>query len=101
MYSLRATVWPQATGQSTPGQRFKGTLGDLLFDQSPVGCLHTPEGGGMPTPCDDGNLSAVVGLNPRLGPSANKASTFVAVPVPAMETCAQLAADAATLFRNQ
>lgn len=98
--SLRAAVWPEAPGQPTAGQRLKGTVADIVLDQSPVGCRHTPEGGGAPTPCNDGDINAIAGLNPQLAASRTRTSTLLAMPVPMGESCDQLLADAATLFRT-
>lgn len=98
---LDATVWPESPGQPTPGQRFKGSVSGLKLDQSPVGCHHTPQGGGAPYDCTALETNSVAQLNPRLSQSVNTASSFVAMPVPDGETCAQLIADAPALFKGQ
>ena len=98
---LGATVYPQGTGQATPGQRFKGLVMGLDLAQSPVGCHITPMGGGAPSDCTDAQTNAVAQLNPKLTQSANTSSTFVAVPVPDTEDCAKLLADDPVLFKNQ
>ncbi len=98
---LDVTVWPEQPGQPTPGQRWKGAVSGLKLDQSPVGCHHTPQGGGAPYDCTPGETNSVAQLNPRLSQSVNAASLFVAMPVPDNETCSQLIADAPTLFNGQ
>lgn len=99
--SLKAQVYPSGAGQATAGQRFKGAVSSLTLEQSPVGCHHTPAGGGAPYDCTPSEVNSAAQLNPRIAQSANLPSSFIAMPVADSETCDQLAADAPTLFKNQ
>lgn len=99
--ALDGMVFPPSPGQTTPGQRIKGQVSGLKLEQSPVGCHRSPAGGGMPIDCDDPTTNQVALLNPLISQSTHNASTFVAMPVPDGYTCANLTADAATLFKGQ
>jgi hypothetical protein len=94
--ALTGRVFPASATQSTPGQRLKGTVDGLTLEQSPVGCHHMTG-----IDCTDQETNSVAQLNPKVTQSKTNPSTFVAMPVPADETCAQLAIQAASLFRDQ
>jgi hypothetical protein len=98
---LDGSVFPPSPGQTTPGQRLKGNIAGLKLEQSPVGCHHTPGGGGAPYDCTPSEVNSVAMLNPLVTQSVNNKSTFVGMPVPAGYTCSQLIADAPTLFKGQ
>ncbi len=99
--SLDGMVYPQSAGQATAGQRLKGRITGLKLEQSPVGCHHTPTGGGAPYDCMPQEVSSLAGLNPLITQSVNGDSTFVGMPVPDNYTCADLIANAGTVFKNQ
>jgi hypothetical protein len=98
--ALDGKVFPPSAGQATPGQRIKGNVAGLKLEQSPVGCRHNDMMGNT-MDCTPGDVNSIAGFNPLVTQSTNNASTFVAMPVSAAETCAQLVTDAPTLFQNQ
>lgn len=91
--SLKGQVYP-SLGEA--GQRLRGAVSAIRFDQNVLGC-HRAMGPG-PRDCDEMETPFVTGLGPAATQSLATPSTFVAVPVPADETCAELIAAAPTLF---
>ena len=96
--TLSGQVFPPAPGQAHPGPRIKGTVKGLRLDQNVLGChraLAAPE---QPRDCNDSETNTVASFNPAVTQSVNGDSTFVAVPIGASDTCADVNANEAALF---
>ncbi len=95
--TLSGQIFPEAAGQTNPGQRIQGKVVGLKLDQNVLGCHRALPG--MPRDCDDTETNTVAGFNPAVTQSANGDSVFQAVPLSATATCAELIAQEASLFQ--
>ncbi len=93
--TLTGQVFPQAAGQTNPGQRIEGTVSGIKLDTAVLGCHHA---GPPAMDCSDSDTGTAGALNPNISQSANGPSTFTAVPVAAGDTCDTVIANEATLF---
>lgn len=92
--TLTGQVFPQATAQTNPGPRIKGTVSALKLDTQVLGCHHM---GGAD--CSDSETNTAAALNPAVTQSVNGPSTFIAVPLSSTDTCDSLVANEASLFQ--
>jgi hypothetical protein len=97
--SLQGQIFPDATGQPSPGPRIKGKVANLKLDQGVLGCHRAAPGGGPARDCNDSEVNTIAGLNPAVVQSVNTDSTFIAVPLAAGATCSDLIAQDASLFQ--
>ncbi len=91
---LRTSV--TLSGQVYPQQQIQGKVEGLKLDQNVLGCHRSNAPGARD--CLDSETGTVAGFNPAVSQSVNGDSTFVAVPVAAGTTCAQVTAMEGTLF---
>jgi hypothetical protein len=92
--TLAGQVFPQAAGQTNPGQRIQGKVTGLALDTSVLGCHHSMP----PSDCTDSDTGTAAALNPAVTQSVNGDSTFTAVPLSASDTCDTLIANETALF---
>lgn len=97
--TLAGQLFPEAAGQTNPGARIEGKVANLKLDENVLGCHRNLTGGAQPRDCDDSEVGTVAGFTPAISQSANADSTFLAVPLAAGATCADLVANEATLFQ--
>src|SRR5205823_12148644 len=85
--TLTGQVFPAAAGQTSPGQRIKGTVSGLKLDTAVLGCHHSSPAMDCSSDSSSSDTALVAGLNPAITQSVNGPSTFVAVPLAASDTC--------------